>query len=1555
MAGINFKCLCFGFLVILCSAELAYAQEQSCSAVGAVVTAVIVTAIVTLVVAYVVYLWYKKRKRKQGKHLILETDPEKGKEEYAFDNPGFKDAGLTPIGKALEKNGKHESGTGKPKWTHWSPLGVLGAKSEKKKTLDDTALDEGEIKVVSLRSHDFTGLGFNICGNMRDGIFIKDVLHRGPAFESGKLSSGDRINSVTISFEHMVYEDALTILSYASPYEVIIEAKGGKIIHTPGQSAQPGHPIYRSSSSTDLMNIEKSAKKRLFQSEDLNDSTSTYSSLQKSRSNATTLERSNSPAQIFHKQERVKKAPPKPQVNPDHLKQQLEQRISEDHKQQLQIKNEQNLETPLKIESETQKTESKYQKFGVKVFPEQKSQISPKIADAQNDNNINLERHQDTTIQIINETKLSSEVEKPKIPPEVKKREKIPKVSERAIDVEKQPEAFERNHDLNGSGIKRDKDGIPQEIPSHMLNAAVAARRNRKGEEPVPQDESDGVKSPKKLKGKAPAPPEEKTSTPMRKSLDEVKFNFSSNLDEIHSVEEPEIPKKKNEPIKNNALDKEPEEIIIVKDPIKDYNSDSDMEVDNQSSVNTIELNASDITIHQVEDDTEELQNRKTASTGDLTKIQKGRKTSTGTLERAQSLDITDTGMPTLSKKRKGGKIEDVFDFQNSDEDMFGKALINKEPRLSLVLDGLNTFQRNRLKKSTEWGNLEDAILNYNKDDSFNSLDKINGNESDESLPLPAIRKFDFGAKSPEFDALVNKINEIKKETPQLSDDVKTEAAQPFDQIELDPTLLPKEIEITTSDVELDIQVRPVKKKNEIWPTDIFTQVNGREEGLSSIEKPIEIDTEDEGIQDFVIPEKTTVPEPREQNMSDDVLIKPRLLKSHLQDVDKEDDLKLTQQPTEKPVAKVVSAIPSVDKKSSTENLAPKSAPVVNIPKVNMVQASANFLDIERAACFKDDIYKLDDTNVSDDIKVSRHSLGSLERSKIPITEDTSKSKSNISNVTISNTTIDLIKTPSEDVPVNINITKTNLNESVIPNEHQVTKETTVTITSAKPRNGAISSTNISPVSSNETKYSSKTTFSGNDDETDIKTNVTSTFTTVNLKTPNRQENSIVNDNISSGIIEITNNDNGELYSTTLEDTKQDDDKDNKRFEKLIVTTPDLIKNVTIAEAIHNLNNEVTIEGPSSLTLEIPLMNTENLNNNTHDSFEQRVNTTNGTINVSDSIKTNNKVNDSPPEKVEISSRKFNISQIPRTTTNIPKMLSKSPDGGKPNSSLTYITEIQVVTPNNDNNTNVSEIEIVPKAEGNKNRNLDREFETYVKNFESNIRNFETNIKNFETNVQDNTSKTNINPPSPTNDKNDAEKELHKIQEIAEEQLKKLPEMRFTTSSYEASRIPEKRQSQIEMLRSNFEKNISDKSPPKSSKVDVQTTKSRIPIATTAKTPPMSPERRDSKNFDPDAQKDIIEMMTNSIHSSNLKYTPKTSNKNVTVTSIRSNSKIPSGLPTYGSRPPIPPRKSESFEGDTTIQISTSNGGSESIRQWVFNQNDNNSVTNIVVDNKSEK
>ena len=54
-------------------------------------------------------------------------------------------------------------------------------------------LQEPQRYSVALKGHDFTGLGFNICGNMRDGIYIKDVMQRGPAAESKRIMPGKKI------------------------------------------------------------------------------------------------------------------------------------------------------------------------------------------------------------------------------------------------------------------------------------------------------------------------------------------------------------------------------------------------------------------------------------------------------------------------------------------------------------------------------------------------------------------------------------------------------------------------------------------------------------------------------------------------------------------------------------------------------------------------------------------------------------------------------------------------------------------------------------------------------------------------------------------------------------------------------------------------------------------------------------------------------------------------------------------------------------------------------------------------------------------------------------------------------------------------------------------------------------------------------------------------------------------------------------------------------------------------------------------------------------------
>lgn len=70
--------------------------------------------------------------------------------------------------------------------------------------------------------------------------------------------SGDRILSVTIGFNNIAYEDALTILSYAAPYPMTLRlVRGSDLPNTTSTSptaelSQPNskiyHPVYRSQS-----------------------------------------------------------------------------------------------------------------------------------------------------------------------------------------------------------------------------------------------------------------------------------------------------------------------------------------------------------------------------------------------------------------------------------------------------------------------------------------------------------------------------------------------------------------------------------------------------------------------------------------------------------------------------------------------------------------------------------------------------------------------------------------------------------------------------------------------------------------------------------------------------------------------------------------------------------------------------------------------------------------------------------------------------------------------------------------------------------------------------------------------------------------------------------------------------------------------------------------------------------------------------------------------------------------------------------------------------------
>ena len=69
-------------------------------------------------------------------------------------------------------------------------------------------LKEAERVSVQLRGHDFTGLGFNVAGNMRDGICIKDLLNRGPAFESAKIAPGNPVTHLINQHHHHYHANA---------------------------------------------------------------------------------------------------------------------------------------------------------------------------------------------------------------------------------------------------------------------------------------------------------------------------------------------------------------------------------------------------------------------------------------------------------------------------------------------------------------------------------------------------------------------------------------------------------------------------------------------------------------------------------------------------------------------------------------------------------------------------------------------------------------------------------------------------------------------------------------------------------------------------------------------------------------------------------------------------------------------------------------------------------------------------------------------------------------------------------------------------------------------------------------------------------------------------------------------------------------------------------------------------------------------------------------------------------------------------------------------------
>ncbi|XP_033214209.1 uncharacterized protein LOC117171219 isoform X2 [Belonocnema kinseyi] len=619
------------------------------------------------------------------------TDPEIVDDAYAFDNPCFKDATPAVLERPVSAITMDTPAKDSTRWsTPWSSLGLgTGNRNDKRRTLDDSCLGPKATRVsnVSLRSRDFTGLGFNVCGNMREGIFVKDLLHRGPASESGRIHPGDRIASVKISFRSMVYEDALTILSYASPYDVELEVESGGSGSKPTtllkKSVGPSptricHPLYRSQSIPELSQAHKTAAKRLFIA-DPNDSLgSNYSTMN------STLKSS--------------KSTPGTQT----------------------------------LERHHEETKHNHHKFGIKVLPALDGTVDR--IENQNEHNTNLERRHSKKIDAEKILGKNASLVKETSPPEEETKLAFENLQQKA-NLEKdillskenilqkenlqQKEnikqieiANQKDHplkmrklikvdgtELNGIDIPdrgKEEPNIPSEVPTEVHNAAMAARRNRKNsseflnapKSPTISSEED-PKSPQKGKRKAPAPPKmnsEDAESPAVKKERESDDKIDSIADYTDALND-YVSK-----VRENKDDEARRQRLEARTNRRNSESDTDSEI--QNSFTTIELNPADITIHhtpvpEVEDDEEEDDiYRKAASLGDLSKYES--KTS-ATLERAQSLDMTDTG----SKKRKAPMPPE--DINESTEDL-------------TKLDQIDTFDRRKLKKSSEWGTLEDAI-----------------------------------------------------------------------------------------------------------------------------------------------------------------------------------------------------------------------------------------------------------------------------------------------------------------------------------------------------------------------------------------------------------------------------------------------------------------------------------------------------------------------------------------------------------------------------------------------------------------------------------------------------------------------------------------------------------------------------------------------------------------------------------------------------------------------------------------------------------------------------
>ncbi|KAK3911898.1 Periaxin [Frankliniella fusca] len=737
-----------------------------------------------------------------GQHLVLVTDPEKGG-EYAFDNPCFKDA--TPVSKGVLESKEPSKMDQKNKWTAWGGLGAIrnnlgGLQGEKRRAMDDSfptlqlhpclysvcshvppALlvrpQEPQVTQVSLRSHDFTGLGFNICGNMRDGIFVKDVLHRGPASESGLIFPGDRIHGIRISLTHMVFEDALTILSYASPYEVTLEVETG----TAGAASRPSsllrrdrerekekealaqvglapadrivHPFYRSQSIADLAQIGKGKRPHAIDASPARSETpNEYPTLKLHTS--TPHAAGLAPPRIEHARHEQAAAVLAPSssvlaVKPERGVHKLGVRVLPAPAPAPQQGSPQ-------AQPEQQNVHNAYLERGIDVpdgYNPYTSTAASVPAAAPGFHDVDLraaspdEHHKVGVVAKEVKTKISKglhsllhSLDRKKSPPAGS--DSAPALAMAsapapapapapasawsepgpvvAVSSNQQPPVMRNNArtaPMPAATVEAEQvmtrkpsgRGIPTEIPEEVRLAAMAARSNRKSLGALSVEVVESVDVENRASSRTSSSSSEQKQQTKRKGL---------------------APRPPSAPATPTAQEDfpapAPAALVNGEDSLQSLplHSDSDSEADGPATNpiagprTTIELTASHVTVHHSHGLDEET-TRKAASLGDLSRIE-GQLSGGAVLERAVSLDLD---APSAKKRKapsapsggaEAGEDDDLsLDAMDEAFGMHYGALAPKEPRLD---GGLNTFERSRLKKSSDWGTLEEALIDSDGD-----------------------------------------------------------------------------------------------------------------------------------------------------------------------------------------------------------------------------------------------------------------------------------------------------------------------------------------------------------------------------------------------------------------------------------------------------------------------------------------------------------------------------------------------------------------------------------------------------------------------------------------------------------------------------------------------------------------------------------------------------------------------------------------------------------------------------------------------------------------------